>query len=178
MEPWQRRDDATAGEARALLAACCGAARWVDGMLSRRPFGSTESLLAAARDVWFALRETDWREAFAHHPKIGDREALNRRFPATAHLSAREQAGVSGVSDDRLDALAAGNQEYERKFGYIFIVCATGKTAEEMLALLRARLPNDPATEIRIAAGEQAKITELRLMQLCKETGDRRQETG
>jgi 2-oxo-4-hydroxy-4-carboxy-5-ureidoimidazoline decarboxylase len=149
-----------------MLAACCGATRWVDRMVARRPFGSSARLLAAARDEWFALGEADWREVFAHHPTIGDRDALRRRFPTTAHLSEREQAGVSGATGDVLDALAEGNREYERRFGYIFIVCASGKTADEMLALLRARLPNDPATEIRIAAEEQARITELRLLQL------------
>jgi 2-oxo-4-hydroxy-4-carboxy-5-ureidoimidazoline decarboxylase len=149
-----------------MLAACCGATRWVDRMVARRPFGSSARLLAAARDEWFALGEADWREAFAHHPKIGDRDALRRHFPATAHLSEREQAGVSGAPDDVRNALAEGNREYQRRFGYIFIVCATGKTADEMLTLLRARLPNDPATELRIAAEEQAKITALRLMQL------------
>ena len=132
-------------------------------MLHRRPFGSDEELFAAARAEWFALTPDDWREAFRHHPKIGDRDALRARFPTTAHLSEREQRGVAGVSDETLDALAEGNRAYEERFGYIFIVCATGKTADEMLALLRARVANDPHTELLIAAGEQAKITELRL---------------
>jgi 2-oxo-4-hydroxy-4-carboxy-5-ureidoimidazoline decarboxylase len=166
MEPWQAIDAAGAEEAHGMLASCCGAARWVERMLARRPFGSNDALLAAARDEWFALDDAEWREAFSHHPTIGDRESFRRRFPSTAHLSEREQAGVSGASDEVLDALAEGNREYERRFGYIFIVCASGKTAAEMLALLRARLPNDPATEIRIAAEEQARITELRLRQL------------
>ena len=131
--------------------------------MQRRPFGSTEALLAAAREEWFTLGQDDWLEAFRHHPKIGDRAALRARFPATAHLSAREQHGVSGAPDEILDALAAGNREYEEKFGFIFIVCATGKSAGEMLGLLRARLPNPPEREIRIAASEHAQITELRL---------------
>lgn len=135
-------------------------------MIARRPFGSRDALLAAAREEWFALSPDDWREAFSHHPKIGDREALRARFPATRHLSEREQAGVSGASDDVLEALAEGNLAYEQKFGHIFIVCATGRSAEEMLAALRARLVNDVDTEIRLAAGEQAKITALRLEQL------------
>jgi 2-oxo-4-hydroxy-4-carboxy-5-ureidoimidazoline decarboxylase len=153
---------------------------WVDRMMQRRPFGSTEALLAAARDEWFALNEDDWREAFRHHPKIGDRAALRARsgvpatqtlrggvaLPDTAHLSSTEQSGVAGASDDILDALAHGNREYEEKFGFIFIVCATGKSAAEMLGLLRGRLPNPPDREIRIAASEQAKITELRLLAL------------
>jgi 2-oxo-4-hydroxy-4-carboxy-5-ureidoimidazoline decarboxylase len=164
MEPWQRVDQLPEGEARARLAACCGSSRWVERMLQRRPFGSTNALLAAAREEWFGLEETDWREAFGHHPKIGDRAGLHARFPDTADLSATEQHGVAGASSDVLDALAEGNRAYERRFGFIFIVCATGKTAAEMLGLLRARLPNAPEREIRIAASEQAQITELRLL--------------
>lgn len=135
-------------------------------MLERRPFGSRDELLVAARDEWFALTPDDWREAFGHHPKIGDRESLRRRFATTAHLSEREQSGVAGASDDVVAALADGNRAYEEKFGYIFIVCATGRTADEMLRMLNERLPNGPADEIKIAAAEQAKITELRLLGL------------
>lgn len=133
-------------------------------MLQRRPFVSDQQLLAIAREEWFALTSPDWREAFGHHPRIGDRASLGARFPATAELSEQEQRGVAGASNATLDALAEGNRAYEEKFGYIFIVCATGKTADEMLALLRARLGNDPQEELLIAAGEQAKITELRLL--------------
>jgi 2-oxo-4-hydroxy-4-carboxy-5-ureidoimidazoline decarboxylase len=135
-------------------------------MVERRPFESTETLLTTAREVWFSLTPADWQEAFADHPKIGDREALKQKFAETRHLATREQAGVDGAADEVLDALAAGNREYEERFGYIFIVCATGLTAEEMLARLRARLHNDPGTELRIAAEEQAKITDLRLRRL------------
>ncbi len=163
MEPWQTLDAASTADARRMLAACCGSVRWVDGMLARRPFGSRERLLEAAHDVWFALDAADWREAFSRHPAIGGGEALRQRFPATAHLSAREQAGVAGADEDVLDALAEGNTAYARRFGYIFIVCATGKSAGEMLTLLRERLDNDPADEIGVAAGEQAQITARRL---------------
>ncbi len=135
-------------------------------MMQRRPFGSLESLIAASKDVWFSLTPADWQEAFADHPRIGDREALKKKFAETRHLASREQAGVDDAGDDVLDALAAGNQRYEKKYGYIFIVCATGLRAEEMLARLEARLDNEPSTELRIAAGEQAKITELRLRQI------------
>jgi 2-oxo-4-hydroxy-4-carboxy-5-ureidoimidazoline decarboxylase len=166
MEPWQRLDLAAPGEARDLLRSCCGAAAWVERMAARRPFGSRDTLVATARDEWFALGRSDWLEAFEHHPKIGDREALRQRFARTAHLSEREQSGVDGASEEILSALAEGNREYERRFGYIFIVCASGKSAGEMLQLLRSRLPNPPDVEIRIAAEEQAKITELRLMAL------------
>ena len=135
-------------------------------MLDARPFGSQEGLLSTARRVWFALTPADWREAFECHPKIGDREAMGRRYAGTRHLSAKEQAGVDAAPEQTLTALADGNRAYEERFGYIFIVCATGRTAAEMLALLQARLGNDPATEIHIAAEEQAKITELRLLKL------------
>jgi 2-oxo-4-hydroxy-4-carboxy-5-ureidoimidazoline decarboxylase len=166
MEPWQRLDLAAPDAARGLLQSCCGATAWVDRMMARRPFGSREALVLAARDEWFSLGASDWLEAFSHHPKIGDRGSLRQRFARTGHLSEREQAGVAGASEDVLEALAEGNREYERRFGYIFIVCASGKSADEMLCLLRQRLTNPPGAELRIAAGEQATITELRLTKL------------
>ena len=163
MAPFTKIDRATPDQARALLSSCCGSRAWVDRMLERRPFGSDAVLMAEARERWRTLSREDWLEAFRHHPKIGDRTALAAKFPATRHLAAREQAGVSDAPDAVLDALEAGNRAYEQRFGYIFIVCATGKTADEMLALMRARLTNQPDAEIRIAAEEQAKITALRL---------------
>ena len=132
-------------------------------MVARRPFGNQPALLAAARDEWLALPEPDWLEAFSHHPKIGDAVALRARFAATRDLSEKEQAGAAGASDEVLAALADGNRAYEARFGFIFIVCATGLTAEEMLTRLRSRMGNDPDVEIRIAAEEQAKITAIRL---------------
>ncbi len=143
-------------------------------MVARRPFNTRHELIAAGREEWFRLTQDDWLEAFRQHPKIGDRAALRQRFPATHHLSEREQAGVSGASDEVLDALAEGNQTYERRFGYIFIVCATGRSAGEMLTMLRERLDNDPAREIHIAAGEQAKITASRLLTLWRDAVDSR----
>jgi len=166
MEPWQRLDDASPDDARALLRRCCGATAWVERMTALRPFGCRETLLASAREEWFGLRRADWLEAFSDHPKIGQRDSVSQRFTRTAHLSEREQSGVNSASDDVLAALAADNRAYEEKFGFIFIVCATGKSAEEMLQVLRARLPNQPDMEIRMAAEEQAKITELRLLGL------------
>jgi 2-oxo-4-hydroxy-4-carboxy-5-ureidoimidazoline decarboxylase len=163
MELWQTLDASDVDEARRLLRGCCGSTKWVERMIAGRPFGSRQALLSAGRREWFALTADDWREAFGHHPKIGDREALRRRFPETHQFSEREQAGVSRASEAVLDALADGNRAYEEKFGYIFIVCATGRSADEMLTMLRDRLGNDPADEIQIAAAEQAKITELRL---------------
>jgi len=156
-------DTASDADARALLTRVCGASRWVDRMMARRPFGGDARLLRAARIEWFGLTEADWLEAFSHHPQIGDRASLAARFPTTHDLLAKEQAGVARAGDEVLSALADANQAYLDRFGFIFIVCATGKTAEEMLQLLRDRLPHDRATELRIAAEEQAKITALRL---------------
>jgi 2-oxo-4-hydroxy-4-carboxy-5-ureidoimidazoline decarboxylase len=164
MESSLTLDRVDAGEARRLLTTCCGSRRWVEHMLERRPFRSRDVLLASARDIWFGLDRADWLEAFSHHPKIGDVGALRARFASTRHLSEKEQAGVTGAGEETLDALAAVNAEYESKFGYIFIVCATGLTAEQMLTMLYARSHNDPETEIRVAAEEQAKITEWRLL--------------
>jgi OHCU decarboxylase len=149
--------------ARGMLFRACGSTRWVDRMVARRPFGSEAALKRAARDEWFALGEQDWLEAFSHHPGIGDRASLEARFPATHDLSRQEQAGVAAAGEEVLDALARENAIYVDRFGFIFIVCAVGKSAEELLQLLRDRLSNDRATELRIAAEEQAKITALRL---------------
>ena len=148
------------------LATCCGAAAWVATLNAQFPFDSTSALYEAAERIWHNLAEADWREAFTHHPKIGDMAALKEKFASTATWAAGEQGAVRQASDETLAALAAGNAAYERKFGYIFIVCATGKSAGEMLALLEARLPHDPSREIHVAMGEQAKITRLRLEKL------------
>lgn len=148
------------------LATCCGAPAWVGALNQRFPFATAAALLAAAEEVWHGLAEADWRAAFAHHPKIGDVNSLKEKFASTAAWAAGEQGAVRQASDATLGALAAGNAAYEAKFGYIFIVCATGKSADAMLVLLRARLPNAPAAEIQIAMSEQAKITRLRLEKL------------
>jgi 2-oxo-4-hydroxy-4-carboxy-5-ureidoimidazoline decarboxylase len=156
-------DAATDADARAILTRACGASRWVDRMMARRPFGGDARLLRAARIEWFGLTEADWLEAFSHHPRIGDRGSLADRFPATHDLSSKEQSAVNFASARAIDELAEANLAYLDRFGFIFIVCATGKTANEMLQLLRDRLGNERASELRIAAEEQAKITALRL---------------
>jgi 2-oxo-4-hydroxy-4-carboxy-5-ureidoimidazoline decarboxylase len=148
------------------LATCCGAAAWVAALNKQFPFATAEALFAEAERIWDNLTEADWREAFMHHPKIGDVNALREKFASTATWVAGEQGAVRQAEPETLEALAAGNDAYEQKFGYIFIVCATGKSATEMLALLQARLPNEPSQEIHIAMGEQAKITRLRLEKL------------
>jgi len=145
---------------------CCGSSRWAEEMASHRPFHNSAQLFAVAEEIWRRLSSEDWREAFSHHPKIGDMNSLRAKFAGAKGWAEGEQAGVQSASDEILQALAAGNEAYEKKFGYIFIVCATGKNAEEMLSLLRQRLPNDPAREIQIAVAEQAKITKIRLEKL------------
>jgi OHCU decarboxylase len=135
-------------------------------MLAHRPFGTLVRVLNEAEEIWWSLGPDDWREAFGHHPRIGEQAAVaHQGAPATA-WSADEQRGAATAAEDTRQALAEGNREYERRFGHIYLVCATGKSAEEMLALLRQRLSNDPATELRVAASEQAKITRLRLAKL------------
>jgi allantoinase len=153
-------------DARAELLRCCGSARWTDHVSGLRPFATAASLFDAAERACQGLDRYDWLEAFAAHPKIGDVAALRAKFAATAAWASGEQAGIAGASETTLRALAEGNRDYEAKFGHIFIVCATGKTADEMLGLLRARLANEPAAELAIAAAEQAKITAIRLRKL------------
>jgi 2-oxo-4-hydroxy-4-carboxy-5-ureidoimidazoline decarboxylase len=153
------------------LARCCGAQAWVAGMRAARPFRDRAGLFEAADRVAAGLGRSDWLEAFAHHPRIDDRETQARRFAATATWAGDEQGRVAGAATTTLDALAEGNRAYEERFGYIFIVCATGKSAEEMLAMLRARLGNEPEAELAIAAREQRAITRLRLEKLLEEAG-------
>lgn len=149
--------------ARRALESCCVAVRWVDGMLAQRPFASLQALSSAADAVWAQMNETDILEAFEGHPKIGDVNSLKAKYAHTGGLAAHEQASVSAASDDVIQRLADGNTAYEQRFGFIFIVCATGKSAAQMLALLEDRLHNERVQELTIAAEEQRKITQLRL---------------
>ena len=153
--------------AREALTRCCGATRWVESMLSRLPFASHTALYAAAVEIWAQLGPDDYREAFGHHPEIGaNLEELRKKFATTADWSRSEQSAASSASEATLRALRDGNQAYRERFGFSFIVCATGKSAEEMLALLQARIKHAPDVELGIAAAEQAKITHLRLEKL------------
>jgi 2-oxo-4-hydroxy-4-carboxy-5-ureidoimidazoline decarboxylase len=132
-------------------------------MLAHRPFGSPQALHAAAREVWALLAREDFLEAFSHHPPIGgDLAELRAKFAPSADWSSQEQAAVADASDETLLQLKAANQAYLERFGFLFIVCASGRSAEQLLLALRARLSNDPAFELLVAAGEQAKITDLR----------------
>ena len=151
-------------EAYKVLEQTCGASRWVHAMVAGRPYADMSGLREAAQRVWETMDRTDILEAFEHHPRIGaDIEALRQKFAATASLSESEQASVAHASEETLVALRDGNQRYEARYGHIFIVCATGKSAEEMLELLQARMDNAPETELAIAAAEQGKITQIRL---------------
>lgn len=155
-------DAMSESDARSALTRCCGATKWVEGVLARRPLG--EQTVEIARDVWATMERDDILEAFDHHPRIGaDVDALRERFAATHELSAGEQAGVAGADEGTLERLRDGNIAYDARYGHIFIVCASGKRADEMLALLEARMDSDPDEELAVAAAEQMKITELRL---------------
>ena len=159
-------DRLPAFDAAAALQRCCGSRRWVDAMVAARPFGTEDRLLAEARRIWRGLEPGDWREAFAHHPRVGDLQSLRTRFASTADWSHGEQSGVAAASEAVLAALAQGNRRYEERFGYIFIVCATGLSADQMLQRLEERLPHGPDTEVVVAAEEQIEITRLRLLKL------------
>jgi len=153
-------------QAAELLAECCGSSRWVLEMSARRPFGSREAVFAAADEICRSLSARDWLEAFARHPRIGEQSGAIPEGRRGSEWSAGEQSGMERARHDVHHALMAANREYEERFGHIYIVCATGKTAEEMLALARARLQNTPAAELRVAAEEQRKITRIRLDKL------------
>ncbi|MGI9544440.1 MAG: 2-oxo-4-hydroxy-4-carboxy-5-ureidoimidazoline decarboxylase [Cyclobacteriaceae bacterium] len=156
----------TKAEAREALAKCCGASNWVSRLLIRRPFKSEEEIEQLAEEIWFSLTPKDWLEAFGHHPKIGDTKSLGKKFANTEAWSKDEQKSVEVANESILKNLVLLNEQYEKKFGYIFIVCATGKSASEILSLLKQRLTNSPKEELKIAMGEQNKITKLRLNKL------------
>jgi 2-oxo-4-hydroxy-4-carboxy-5-ureidoimidazoline decarboxylase len=155
-----------------LLGDCCGSTRWISAMVARRPFGSMERLLAAADETWQSLGPDDWREAFSHHPRIGEQRGVRPQSERGAAWAAGEQAGVGDARDDVRQALANANRDYERRFGYIYIVCATGRSADDLLAMVTARLRNDPETELVVAAEEQRRITRSRLEKLLGQKGD------
>jgi OHCU decarboxylase len=153
-------------EARSVLEACCGSSRWVDGMVEQRPFSSVEEVLTVADRVWNETGPEDWLEAFRHHPRIGERKSAAPQSSIAAGWSAGEQSSF-GVAERLVqDQLAEINRRYEERFGYIYIVCASGKSADELLSIARSRMSNDPEHELRIAAEEQRKIMQLRLRKL------------
>jgi OHCU decarboxylase len=151
---------------RALLTDFCGAPEWLDHLIAARPYRSPTALLTASEKAAASVTPEGWREAFRHHPRIGERTSEKPQSGAAQDASAREQAGVRQASADDLTALAEGNRAYESRFGQPFIVCASGKSVPEILAALRERVNNDPETELRVAEGEQRKITKQRLENL------------
>jgi 2-oxo-4-hydroxy-4-carboxy-5-ureidoimidazoline decarboxylase len=151
---------------RELLQKCCGSKAWIDKMIAAPPLEDLVDLVETAEEKWWQCSEKDWLEAFEHHPKIGDINSLKEKYANTVAWASNEQAGVNAASNEILQTLAKGNDDYEQKFGHIFIVCATGKSAGEMLEILQSRLPNNAEDEIKIAADEQLKITKLRLEKL------------
>jgi 2-oxo-4-hydroxy-4-carboxy-5-ureidoimidazoline decarboxylase len=159
LEEWNNSDENAATEA---MLACCGAKRWASQMVALRPIASIIALSEAADQIWSVMGEADWLEAFACHPRIGEHKA-----PAASKNSAawsvQEQGGSSGATDNVMRELADGNAQYEQQFGFTYIVCATGKSADEMLALLKRRLANNRVAELREAAEQQRQITQLRL---------------
>ncbi|WP_448547893.1 2-oxo-4-hydroxy-4-carboxy-5-ureidoimidazoline decarboxylase [Thalassotalea fusca] len=155
-----------ASEAHHHFMQCCTAQRWVDEMVAARPFDSIDKLRKVADEVWQNCSEDDFLQAFDGHPKIGDVNSLRAKYANTKALASGEQSAVNVASEAVLQALAQGNTDYQEKFGFIFIVCATGKSAEQMLQLLQARLPNDRATELKNAAEEQRKIFHIRIDKL------------
>lgn len=159
------------GQAEGELLKCCASRRWASTIADSRPFANVDQLFEKAERVWWSLGGTDWLEAFHAHPKIGEQKAAAAELKEAQDWSAQEQSGTRDASADTIVALAAGNHEYERRFGFIFIICATGKSSDEMLEILNRRLRNSPETELQIAAEEQRKITRLRLEKLLKNLG-------
>jgi OHCU decarboxylase len=151
--------------AEAEFRRCCGAARWARAMTEARPFADVDAMIAHGDTIWTSLPQTDRLEAFAAHPRIGDQRDVSA-------WSSEEQAGIRLAGARTKAKLSALNVDYQTRFGYIFIVCATGQSSEDILALLDARLSNDPRTELAIAAEEQRKITALRLRKLVMGTHD------
>lgn len=164
----ERLNSLPATEAEKELLKCCGSAAWARRMANERPFPDAEQLIEAADRIWWSLEPHDWLEAFHSHPKIGEKKAAADTSVEAQKWSEAEQAGTRDSAQQTMDDLAQLNREYQEKFGHIFIVCASGKTSEEMLASLRERFRNDPPEELSIAAGEQAKITRLRLNKLIE----------
>ena len=156
-------------QALATLEQCCAAGAWARPVADGRPYASLEALLEASDLAWAATGEADWLTAFTAHPQIGNVDTLRAKYANTKALAAGEQSAVQSSTDEVLEALAAGNQQYLQQNGFIFIVCASGKSAPEMLALLQARLGNSRDQELRTGAAEQHKITTLRIRKLFGE---------
>jgi 2-oxo-4-hydroxy-4-carboxy-5-ureidoimidazoline decarboxylase len=155
-------NQSNAEDALDAMLACCGARRWAAAMVALRPVAGIQELSAAADRIWSTMKEADLLEAFACHPRIGERKAARASEKSVA-WSRQEQSTASSAAERVLAELEAGNAEYERRFGFTYIVCATGKSAEEMLAILNRRLAGSRASELIEAAEQQRQITQIRL---------------
>lgn len=162
--PIERLNHLSDEEARRVLLDCCGSTRWAARTAANRPYWDVEQCLIIGERIWRELEPADWLEAFRAHPRIGERKTAVEVSEEARAWSEGEQESARESARETFDALAEANREYEEKFGFIFIVCASGKSAEEMLALLRERLTNDAETELRVAVDEQWKITRLRIL--------------
>jgi 2-oxo-4-hydroxy-4-carboxy-5-ureidoimidazoline decarboxylase len=160
LERWNRLPTE---EAVTEIMPCCGSKAWANGMAERRPFSEEATLLAASDEIWRNLAEADWMNAFRSHPRIGESRAPQSAPTQSATWSKQEQQDVTAAGDAVKIELAEANREYERRFGHIFIVCATGKSGPEILEILRRRLENDKQTELREAAEQQRQIMHIRL---------------
>jgi 2-oxo-4-hydroxy-4-carboxy-5-ureidoimidazoline decarboxylase len=158
LEAWNRLGQSYATE---TILPCNGSVAWAIGMVNARPFETLENLFAASDRVWSGLTPSDWQQAFDSHPRIGEHKAKAATEQSLKWSAGEQSAAAIDVATE--EKLAAANKQYEREFGRIFIVCASGKTAAEMLAILTARLANDAATELHEAAEQQRQITQLRL---------------
>lgn len=156
---WNKAPEAEALEA---MLACCGATRWATAMVASRPINNIFALSEAADRIWSTMQEADWLEAFASHPRIGERKPVSASAQS-AEWSNHEQSSASAADERVLTELAEGNQLYEQRFGFTYIVCATGKSAEEMLAILQRRLAGTRESELRQAAEQQRQIMQIRL---------------
>ena len=171
-------NEASVSDARGVFLACCSVTAWADAMVAARPFANEEAVLDQADAIWRDLGPDDWTQAFAGHPRIGERRAGSAyggahrpSDPRAVGWSQREQSTASSASDETKTELARVNAEYEHRFGHIYLVCANGRSAEELLADARERMHNDPETELRVAAEEQRQITRLRLTRLLEGEG-------
>ena len=153
-------------DAEAEFLKCCGSTKWAREMAAARPFADEQELFAKADETSSLLTDEDWLEAFRAHPKIGEQKAATAQSHQEQKWSAQEQSGVGAASAAMISQLAERNREYDERFGFIFIVCASGKSPDEMLAILDSRIDNDPQTELRVASEEQRKIMRLRLEKL------------
>lgn len=153
-------------KARQDLLKCCGSTAWADKLMEHFPFSTMDDLKISSDRSWYSCTKNDWLEAFSHHPKIGDKTVADKKYPSTAEWAKHEQSAVKDAGQNILSDLVKANKLYEEKFGYIFIVCATGKKATEILELLNKRLNNESEKELQIAVNEQNKITHLRIDKL------------